>query len=57
MDKTVSDKYRANTGSEYPGVAVDRADDNKVTEKEVDARTKVQNNNPRNNDDAMPTKQ
>lgn len=57
MDKTVSDKERAHAGREYPGVAVDRADDNKVTEKEVDARTKLQNNNPRNNDDAMPTRQ
>ena len=57
MDKTVSDKDRVHAGREYPGVAVDRADDNKVTEKEVDARTKLQNNNPRNNDDAMPTRQ
>lgn len=40
---------------EYPGMAIDNADDEKVTRKTVDERTKAQNNNPRSNDDAMPT--
>lgn len=39
---------------DYPGMAIDSADDEKVTEQRVDARTKAQNNNPRNTDNAMP---
>lgn len=33
-----------------PGAAIDHADDNRVSKKLVDERTKTQNNNPRNND-------
>lgn len=36
--------------STYPGVAIDLADDNKVTEKLEKERTQTLNNNPRNND-------
>lgn len=40
-----------NTGSkEYPGVAVNQADDNKVNRELEKERTKVENNNPRNTD-------
>lgn len=39
---------------DLPGAAIDSADNETVTKAEVDARTKAQNNNPRNNDDAMP---
>ena len=39
---------------DLPGAAIDSADNETVTKSEVDARTKAQNNNPRNNDDAMP---
>lgn len=35
---------------DYPGAAIDTADNEKVTGKLVDERTKTQNNNPRNND-------
>lgn len=35
---------------DFPGMAVDTADGNKVNEKMVDDRTKCQNNNPRNSD-------
>lgn len=39
---------------DFPGMAIDSADKGEVTEKRVDARTKAQNNNPRNTDNAMP---
>ena len=39
---------------DLPGASIDSADNETVTKAEVDARTKAQNNNPRNNDDAMP---
>ena len=32
----------------YPGVAINVGDDDKVSERLVDERTKTQNNNPRN---------
>lgn len=35
---------------DYPGAAIDKADGDRVTEKEVKERVKVENNNPRNND-------
>ncbi len=57
MEKNITDKELSKGQREYPGAAIGSADSDKVTEKEVDARTKAQNNNPRNNDDAMPTKQ
>lgn len=39
---------------EYPGVAQNEADSNRVNEKLTDERTKMLNNNPRNTDDRMP---
>ena len=39
---------------EYPGMAQNTADDNRVDENLTSERTKVLNNNPRNNDDRMP---
>ena len=39
---------------DLPGAAIDSADNETVTKAEVDARTKAQNNNPRNNDAASP---
>lgn len=41
------DNHAANT---FPGVSVDIADDEKVSNKLVKERTKTLNNNPRNND-------
>lgn len=35
--------------TQYPGVAVDKADDDKVSQTLVDERTSMLNNNPRNN--------
>lgn len=34
----------------YPGIAIDKADDGKITEKELRERTAVLDNNPRDND-------
>lgn len=39
---------RTRPADEYPGVAINKADDNKETEKEVKERTETLNNNPRN---------
>lgn len=57
MDKTEKEKERSRGQREYPGITTDRADNDKVTKQEVEERIRTQNNNPRNNDDAMPTRQ
>ena len=54
MDKDKDQKQCEQAMRDYPGMAIDSADDEKVTEQRVDARTKAQNNNPRNTDNAMP---
>lgn len=43
-------KEKLNGEKEYAGVAINVADDDKVTPEMVKNRVKVQNNNPRNND-------
>lgn len=39
--------------NEYPGAAIDVADDEKVTKAEVKERTSALNNNPRNQGDII----
>lgn len=45
-----SKKQEVKADNEYPGVAIDRADDEKVSKKLVKERTETINNNPRNSD-------
>ena len=49
--KKENDKTSNDTAAEnFPGVAVNVADNNKDTEKLVKERTEILNDNPRNND-------
>lgn len=57
MDKTMKENERSRGQREYPGITTDRADNDIVTKQEVEERTRTQNNNPRNSDKAMPTRQ
>jgi hypothetical protein len=43
-------KQESKAGEEYPGVAINQADDNKVSKNLVKERTETLNNNPRNTD-------
>ena len=45
-----TDEIKNTSASEYPGVAIDIADNDKTNEKLVKERTATINNNPRNND-------
>lgn len=45
-----SKKQEAKASDEFPGVAIDMADDDKVSKKLVKERTETLNNNPRNTD-------
>ncbi len=56
MDKTLQNKCDT-AMREYPGMAADSSDKSDVSKKRVDARTKAQNNNPRNNDNPTPDNQ
>lgn len=47
--KKTSQMVGSQAQRELPGIAVDIAEDNRVADKLVDARTKELNNNPRNN--------
>ena len=46
------DKNKAR--KEYPGAAIDKADNDRVSEKLVKESVKELNNNPRNSDEKMP---
>lgn len=48
--KTSQHKTRTEEALDYPGVAVDRADNDKTDSKLVKEDVKDLNNNPRNND-------
>ena len=48
--KNVSQTVDNHAANIFPGVSVDIADDEKVSNKLVKERTKTLNNNPRNND-------
>ncbi len=43
-------KIKGNAPDEFPGAAINEADDNKVDKKLIKERTKTINNNPRNDD-------
>ena len=49
---SVMDKNKAR--KEYPGAAIDKADNDRVSEKLVKESVKELNNNPRNSDEKMP---
>ena len=49
-NKNVSQTVDNHAANIFPGVSVDIADDEKVSNKLVKERTKTLNNNPRNND-------
>lgn len=46
MDKERNDK-KPNSADEYPGIAINRADDDKVSKELVKERTHTLNSNPR----------
>ncbi|WP_303427448.1 hypothetical protein [uncultured Duncaniella sp.] len=49
-DKKETNKATVSESLEYPGVALNQSDKNKVTEELEKQSTKELNNNPRNND-------
>ena len=51
MKKTLeTQQEEVKSAQNYPGAAIDIADDEKVNDRLVKERVKVENNNPRNND-------
>lgn len=51
MDKKIDKKELIEAEEKYAGVAVDRADDDKVSNACVKQETNMLNNNPRNTDE------
>lgn len=45
---TPTQAEKDHAADKYPGAAIDRADDGKVSQKTIDERTRTLNNNPRN---------
>lgn len=56
MDKTKHEERKLHAEENYPGAAFAKPDDDNVCNKEVRQRTRVLDNNPRNDDGPNPQK-